>query len=287
MGALWFFPVFRLAFETLVWIKSRDFLTRPIKSKMPEIIRDFKDYSLAFPCNPHDLRSCAIGFRLLFWADSLIVCAVLLLTAVMFWFTANSPQFQTFLEEVTPEKIVEIQKLPLLEQQQYFSEVLPLDELRPPLTLVSLFFLFGVLMNIVGTIFCMNCPPIPGAKSYGLAWFGVCILNGIPFLSTFIPLFYLLAWQYWLSFFFRLSLLLGEKRVLLLLRQIHRTVFFMIFSLLLATLLSSFLFLLVLGFFVLGFFQYAKVLKLLRIKIDEQTQFWDYGNDDFHTKKLA
>ena len=40
----------------------------------------------------------------------------------------------------------------------------------------------------------------------------------------------------------------------------------------------------VLGFFVLGFFQYAKVLKLVRMKIHELTQFWDHGNEDFHTK---
>ncbi|MCR5163738.1 MAG: hypothetical protein K6C40_06955 [Thermoguttaceae bacterium] len=254
---------------------------------MPELIRDFKDYSLAFPCNPHDLRSCAIGFRLLFWADSLIVGAVLLMLAVVIWFSANSPQFQTFFEEMTPEKIVEIQNLPLQEQQEYFSEVLPMEELMPPLTLVSFSFLSGVLLNIAGTIFCMNCPPLPGAKSYGLVWFGVGLLNGIPGLNAFIPLFYLFAWQYWLSFFIRLSLLLGEMRVPALLRQIHRSVFFMLISFLLATILSPFLYLLVLGFFVLGFFQYAKVLKLVRMKIHELTQFWDHGNEDFHTKKLA
>lgn len=254
---------------------------------MPEIIRDFKDYSLAFPCNPHDLRSCAIGFRLLFWADSLIVGAVLLMAAVIFWFSTNSPQFQSFFEEITPEQIMEIQQLPLQERQEYLMEALPMEELAPPLMLVMLSSLGGILLNVIGTVFCMNCPPIPGAKSYGLVWFGVSLLIGVPGLNAFILVFYLFAWQYWLSFFFRLSLLLGEKRVFMLLRQIHRTVFFGLISLLLATMLSEFLFLLVLVFFVLGFFQYVKVLKLLRMKIDEQTQFWDYGNEDFHTKKLA
>ena len=254
---------------------------------MPELIRDFKDYSLAFPCNPHDLRSCAIGFRLLFWADSLLVGAVLLMLAIVVWFSANSPQFQAFFEEITPEKILEIQNLPLQEQQKYYSEVLPMEELMPPLTLVSFSFLGGILLNIAGTIFCMNCPPVPGAKSYGLVWFGVGLLNGIPGLNALIPLFYLFAWQYWLSFFVRLSLLLGEMRVPALLRQIHRSVFFMLISFLLATILSPFLYLFVLGFFVLGFFQYAKVLKLSRMKIHELTQFWDHGNEDFHTKKLA
>ena len=254
---------------------------------MPEIIRDFKDYSLAFPCNPHDLRSCAIGFRLLVWADSLIVGAVLLFSAVFFWFSTNSPQFQAFREEVTPEKFMEIQQLPRQEQMKYYAEVLPLEELMPPMMLVSFSFLGGFLLNIVGTIFCMNCPPIPGAKSYGLVWFGVTLLIGIPGLNAFILVFYLFAWQYWLSFFFRLSLLLGEKQVFMLLRQIHRSVFFALVSLLLATFLSESLLLLVLVFLVLGFLQYVKVLKLLRMKIDEQTQFWDYGNDDFHTKKLA
>lgn len=254
---------------------------------MPEIIRDFKDYSLAFPCNPHDLRSCAIGFRLLFWADSLLVSAVLLMAAVIFWFSTNSPQFQTFCEEITPEKIVEVQQLSLQGQQQYFSEVLPMEELLPPMTIVSFCFLFGVLLNIAGTIFCMNCPPISGAKNYGLVWFGACLLNGVPGLNAFALVFFLLAWQYWLTFFSRLSFLLGEKRVFFLVRQIHRTVFFTLISLVFATILSSFLYSLVLGFFLLGFFQYAKVLKLLRMKIHEQTQYWDYGNDDFHTKNLA
>lgn len=254
---------------------------------MPEIIRDFKDYSLAFPCNPHELRSCAIGFRLLFWADSLIVSAVLLLTVVIFWFSTNSPQFQTFFEEITPEKISEIQTLSIQDQQQYFREVLPMEDLLPPLMIVSLFFLFGVLLNIAGTLFCMNCPPISGAKTYGLVWFAVCLLNTIPGLNAFILIFYLLAWQYWLTFFSRLAFLIGEIRVLSLLRQIHQTIFFALISLLLVTIISPFLSMLVLGFFVLGFFQYVKVLKLLRMKIHEQTQFWDYGNDDFHTKKLA
>jgi len=254
---------------------------------MPEIIRDFNDYSLSFPCNPHDLRSCAIGFRLLFWADFLLVVSTLLMAATMCWFTLNSPEFQTFCEEITPEKIVEIQKLPLVEQQEYFAKVLPVEQLAPPMTLVSLSFLAGILINLAGTIFCMDCKPIPGAKTYGLVWFGVGLLNGIPGLNAFVPLFYLFAWQYWLTFLFRMAFLLGETRVPLLLRQIHRTVFFTLISFLLSTLVSQVLFLLVIGFFLVGFFQYAKVLKLLRLKIHEQTQFWNFGSEDFHTKKLA
>lgn len=257
------------------------------------IIRDYGNYSLSFPCNPHDLRTTAIGFRLLFWADFLLVTAILIGAGTVYWFSAQSPQFQTFCESMTVERMEALQRLAPAEQQAILMKELPMEQLAIPAFLATFSLLAGLGLNVLGTLFCMSCPQqvLPKVYVYGLIWFGAFLLSGvIPFLG---PLLFLIAWQFWLSYIFRLSILLGQRALVYGLRMIHRTVFWAIMAFLGTTLapglvgegaLGSFLTMAfsvsIFVFLVIGFLQYANALKTLRIAIRQMAHYWDYGKED-------
>lgn len=262
------------------------------------IIRNFGTYSLSFPCNPHDLRTVAAGFQILFWSDFLLVAALWLCVGSVFWFSSYSEQFQAFAESLTPERIQYFQTLSKEEYANILSKELPVEKLAVPAGILTLLLLGGFALNVAGTCMCMTCPGriIPKSHRYGLAWFGAFLASGIVFFLG--PLLFLFSWQYWLTFLSRLANILGENQALLMIRRIHRTVFYCIMAFFCLTLfqndtafgttLSSVSTAAVLVFFALGFLQYARLLKLLRSAVFQMIQYWDYGNDtlpDFSQEK--
>lgn len=268
-------------------------------SQANQILRDFGDYSLSFPCNPHELHSAAHGFRILVWSNFLFVAGILLLTGTIYYFSHTSEQFQTFCETMTVERIEALQSMQASEQIELFEKELPIQQMAPPFTVVFLALAGGLILNIFGTCFCMSCPPtiLPNAWAYGLAWYGALLASSIPIIG---PLLLLFAWNFWLTFLMRLLILLGEQKGLELLRKIHRTVFYCILAFLGTTFSSDLansgqlgafaaqaFSIAIFVFLVLGFIHYARVLTLLRTTIQKMERMWDFGSEEFRKKSQA
>ncbi len=261
------------------------------------VVRDFNNYSLSFPCKPYDLRLLAKGFQLLVWADFLLVAGILTTIGAMFWFCSYSESFRTFCESMTPESVAALQAMSGAEQQDFIREQVFFEEIPQIVYLGGLGMMGGMLLNTVGSIFCMTCPNrvVPNAWFFCFAWFAAFFLSML--FCSLGPLFLLIAWQLWLGFLFRLSLLLGQNMAISYLRKIHRCVFYSLISFLGAWFLPNFLtvpqyasycvifcLVAVLTFFIGGFVCYVKLLTLLRQCIGRMIWYWDHGNDELMNK---
>lgn len=257
------------------------------------VVREFNSYSLSFPCYPYDLKSLARGFRLLVWANLLLVVGILATSGGMIWFCGHSESFRAFCEKVTPEFVTSFQAMTSEEQQNFIQEQTFFEEIPQICYWGALGMMVGMLLNTVGSTFCMLCPSrvIPKAWFFCFAWFAAFFLSML--IGSLGPLFLLIAWQLWLGFLFRLSFLLGQNAAISYLRRIHRCVFYSLLSFLGAWLLPNFLtnpehasycailcLVAVLLFFVWGFFSYAKLLTLLSRAIERMIWYWDHGNDE-------
>ncbi len=257
------------------------------------IIRDYGKYCLSFPCNPHDLRTTATGFRLLVLSNFVLVVVMLLLFGTAYWLINYSPEFQTFIQKMTPERLEIIQNLSPVERHKLLQDELPLAQLTPISSVISILTLGGFLVNFVGTIMSTRCPNsfIPKCGTYALVWFGAFLLSGVIFALG--PLMLLLAWQFWLSYIYRLGFLLGDQSAIHSLRKVHRYLFYTIIAFLVVTLVPRFMegnssasyiimgfMLLVLFYFIATFYHYAITLKQLRMTINQLTQYWDNGNEE-------
>lgn len=265
-----------------------------------QIIRDFGHYSLSFPCDPRDLRSLARGFQLLFWADFLLVISILVTAGSIFLFWNNSESFRSLCQNMTPESYAAIQAMPYAEQQVFFQEHFSPEEIPQTLYWGVWGIMCGLILNMAGSIFCMFCPDrvVPKAWSFSAVWFVAFFLSLL--FPGMAPLFLLLAWQFWLGFLFRLSLLLGQNEAVASLKKVHQSVFFAMMAFLGIWLLPQILkepqaaalgvscgWIAVAGSFVWGFLCYAKVLKFLRLSIRQMTWYWEHGNDDLMKERTS
>ncbi|MDO4629002.1 MAG: hypothetical protein Q4C70_07445 [Planctomycetia bacterium] len=255
------------------------------------IIRDYGKYCLSFPCNPYDLHHTATGFRLLVLSDFVLVVVTLLLFGTAFWLINYSPEFQNFIQNITPERLEAIQKLTPTEQHKLLQDELPIKQLMPISSLISILTLGGLLANFIGTIMATRCPNsvIPKCSNYALIWFGAFLLAG--FIPSLGPLMLLLAWQYWLSYIRRLAFLLGDSVALQSWKKVNRYIFYTILAILLTTLMPLFfsegasssyvvMSFTLLFYFIATFYHYATTLKQLRLTIDQLKQYWDNGNEE-------